>query len=574
MGSRPVSQMALGGDRPSLLSHLAALALGAFSLALSATPTAAAERIVFTLGPLSRSIQVQTLADFAATGTVNRELELYFDFADVNETQQAAFRNALRESVDIDPTLLSRFFYSRIGEAILSEFLGDLIRTPSGINGEYALRSAIVLAAQEPEGLSVLNFLQELPTDVRVDVLAVLELSNAVGTIVEGTQFAVDTLDTLASAEAENDEAIAYSALPDLTQPGPFAVETQRWQLEDQTRSFPPGEPSRSLYVDVYQPQTWPRGKTSVVIFSHGLASNPESFRDQAKHLASYGFFIAAPQHPGSDLEQAERFRRGLSNQIFYLNEFIDRPLDIRYMIDELERRNEAEYDGRLDLNRVGVWGHSFGGYTALAIAGAEIQFDHLRAVCSNQFNYLNISLLLQCQALRLPRQDYDVRDERVTAVMVNNPVNSSVFGPSGLDQIQIPVSIMAGSYDPATPAVFEQFNTFPWFTTPNKYLGLIEGQAHVDFSELDAGITETINSVEWLTLPNPALVDNYSNAFGLAFFNVYIAQAEEFRPFLQSSYAAFLSQNRRFKLYLISSESEDELDDALETFWMNHKLE
>lgn len=45
-------------------------------------------------------------------------------------------------------------------------------------------------------------------------------------------------------------------------------------------------------------------------------------------------------------------------------------------MIDELERRNPSQFEGRLDLQNVGVPGHSFGGYGALAVAGAVIDFQ------------------------------------------------------------------------------------------------------------------------------------------------------------------------------------------------------
>ena len=52
-------------------------------------------------------------------------------------------------------------------------------------------------------------------------------------------------------------------------------------------------------------------------------------------------------------------------------------------------------------------------------------------------------------------------------------------------------ILVAAGSHDPATPAVFEQFRTFPLIETEPKYLVLMEGQAHVDISDLDAGISQ-----------------------------------------------------------------------------------
>ena len=62
--------------------------------------------------------------------------------------------------------------------------------------------------------------------------------------------------------------------------------------------------------------------------------------------------------------------------------EYVDRPLDISFTLDELERLTAVggAYQGRLDLNRVGMIGHSLGGYTTLAIAGAPINYSSVTA--------------------------------------------------------------------------------------------------------------------------------------------------------------------------------------------------
>jgi predicted dienelactone hydrolase len=51
----------------------------------------------------------------------------------------------------------------------------------------------------------------------------------------------------------------------------------------------------------------------------------------------------------------------------------VNRPLDVRFSIDQLERLNAAgdsPLKGRLDLGRLGMAGHSYGAWTTLAIAG------------------------------------------------------------------------------------------------------------------------------------------------------------------------------------------------------------
>lgn len=532
--------------------------LGVFCALITAIPVKAAENIYLTYGPAKLSLRVESLELFAQENKVNQNLAFYFIKS--TEQEQAKFREALTKRADISPTLLSRFFNTEIGEAILNRF-GNYITIQGGRNGKYALRAAIIQAALDPEeGLTLLNVLRKFPTNIQLQGEQLLAFSQLVEKVVTATITFTDVMAQLSTSEAQTETPVDFSKLPDIRQPGSLGTQKTVINLNDTTRN-------RQFYAIIYKPQQWRSGKTPVVIFSHGLASRPEDFETLAKHLASYGYVVAMPQHPGSDFQQAQAFIAGFSREIFDTNEFINRPLDISYVIDELQRRNSSEFGGRLDLENVGVGGHSFGGYTALAVAGAEIDFEHLQTDCDNQFGGLNTSLLLQCRALNLPRQTYNFRDPRIKAVFVGNPVNSSIFGPNGLAKIQIPVGFGSGNFDPATPAVYEQVRSFVWLTTPDKYLGLTEGQAHVDFSQLDAGITQVIDSVPDLILPSPELLHSYRNAMGLAFFEVHLSQNPEFRPFLSASYAAYLSQNETFRLFLISNASRPGLDQAIADF-------
>lgn len=539
------------------------------ALLTAAWPARAAERIFFYYSIIGRSLDVSGLEAFAEEGTVNGQLGGYFSLAGVDEEEQAAFRAALQRPAPVDPALLSRVLYTNIGEDILERFLGDLLRTEAGLNGKYSLRAALVLAAQDEDGLSTLNFLRQLPTDMRVNLQSVLNLAQNVEAVVNATLFAIETLEVLSDKEAGQNTPINYADLPPLDQPGADQTRSLQWNLTAERQDPISGESyQREFYVNVTRPDQLRSGKMPVVVLSHGLSSKPEYFTALAGHMASHGYVVAMPQHPGSDESYRNQLIEGLTSTLFDVGEFVDRPLDISAVIDELENRNASEFGGQLDLDHVGVGGHSFGGYTALAVAGATIDFDFLEAECGDRFSYLNTSLLLQCQALDLPRQTYGFRDERVQSVAVLNPVNSSIYGPEGLGQIQIPAMVLSGSHDPATPAVFEQFRTFPWLASEERYLGLIEGQAHVDFSELDVGITDTINSINGLTLADPSIIETYAHGFALAFFGVHAAQNEEYRPYLQASYSDYLSRDQATPLHLISEVMNPELEAATARFY------
>jgi predicted dienelactone hydrolase len=536
------------------------------STSLTILPARAADKLYFSYGPLLLpSLRVESLETFAKDGTIDKNLKFYL--RGTTPEQDAKFREALLKRIDINPVMLSRFFNTEIGEDILTRF-GKGITILGGRNGKYALRAALVQAALDPEGLTLLNVLRKLPTDMQLQGQLILGLAKEIDRVVKATTAYTETMAELSAREAETETQVNFAQLPDIRQPGKLGFAKETLTLTDSSRE-PTGfrEAARTFYVILYKPQQWRAGKTPVVVISHGLASNPESFEDLAQHLASYGYVVALPQHPGSDTKQAQALREGYSREVFDVQEFINRPKDISYVIDELERRNQSEFGGRLDLENVGVGGHSFGGYTALAVAGAVIDFDYLQQICDRLYGGLNTALLLQCRALNLPRENYNFRDERVKAIIGANPVNSGIFGQKGLSEIKIPVFFISGNYDPATPAVFEQLRSFIWLTTPNKYLALAEGQAHVDFSKLDAGITQVLDSVPNLTLPEPSLLKSYGRTAVLSFFEVHIAKNAEYLPYLSASYDAYLSQDQKFKIYLISGASEPALKQAIQDF-------
>ncbi|PSN80826.1 dienelactone hydrolase, partial [filamentous cyanobacterium CCP4] len=535
-------------------------ALGGLSLgAILLLGLPARAEIFFRYGLVERSVSTSSLETLVESGQLTDDLAFYVDLADLTEAEVEQLRQNLDRPLEVDGVLLSRFLYSNLGEELLEQ-VGAILQTRAGGNGKLALRAALIQAATSPEGLSAINVVRSLPTDMLVNVKDALAVAAAVEGIVAATTDSIGQLAGLTTQAAGQEPAIDYANLADLTAPGPAQVQIQRFDLTDTQRQ-------RQLYVDVVRPRQW-RGQAPVMVFSHGLSSSPEARHQWASHLASHGIVVVLPQHPGSDTQQVSEFQMGLSANVFELQEFIDRPLDITFVLDELERLNPTEFDGRLNLEQVGVGGHSLGGYTALAVAGAELNFDHLQEVCSRSFIYLNTSLLLQCQALELPRQPYDFRDPRINSVLLVNPVNSSVFGPEGLAAVQVPVMVIAGSHDPATPAVFEQFRTFPWYTTESRSLALIEGQAHVDFSALDAGLSNFLTSLPGLTLAAPEVIDRYLNALSLAFVGRYVARRPEYSLYLRSGYAEYLSQDEPFDLFMVNAgiEVDQELLEPLET--------
>ncbi|ELR98931.1 alpha/beta hydrolase [Gloeocapsa sp. PCC 73106] len=544
---------------------LAAFATSCVATLATVSSVCAAQTLFFIYTPLKFSLNVDSLSEFADSGTIQPDLAFYLNLANATEVEKLSFQRKLNRTINVDPVLLSRLLNSDLGEVFL-ERVGYVINIQGGRNGKFPIRGAMVTSALSPEGFTLIGFLRELPVNMEIDMRLLLTVANSIKNVVDATLIFAEETARLAQQEAEAAPSVNFSELSDLRMRGPVEPIKQTWTLTDSSRD-------RTFYVDVYFPPGVQTTNIPVVIMSHGLGSRPEDFGDNAQHLASHGYLVAVPQHPGSDHQQVRRMKEGFSRSFFLLDEFVDRPLDISYVIDELERRNAVEFNNQLNLTEVGAFGHSFGGYTVLALAGATIDFDHLETECGVKRIRGNVSILLQCRALDLDRQQYNFRDERITAVYASNPVNSAIFGPRGLGKISIPVFIGAGNYDLATPFVFEQVQSFSWLTSDNRYLLLQEGQAHVDFSKLDAGVTEIIQSTINQTLPSPELLRDYSNATLLAFFDRYINENTAYDVFLQPSYVMYLSTDEEFKAHMITRASSEELNDAIVSFKRERRI-
>jgi predicted dienelactone hydrolase len=518
----------------------ALLSLGIFPAILQAGAAIGAERITISYGLLERSITVDALEQYAENGTISKDLRNYMRY--LNDTQQEQLRQALVARANLGVVPVSQFLYTEQGEILLRR-LGEVIRTDSNLTGFYAMRSALILAANDPEGLTVLNVLQEFPlTNIRIDLSRTLQILGELQTLIQQTQEAAASVaqQSLLEAESETATFTNIATLPNLEQFGSFSWQTISIQLNDLSRN-------RSFPVDLYLPQDRNRSpilNAPVVVISHGLGSDRGSYAYLAKQLASYGFGVAVPEHPGSNAQQLQALIAGTASQVTAPAEFVDRPLDIKYLLDQLTRLDQTnlEIRDRLNLNQVGVVGQSFGGYTALTLAGAQINLQQLALDCE-QDDTLNLSLLLQCRALELPQPLPDLYDPRVKAIIAINSIGSSLLGATDFAEIKVPVMLISGSADTIAPALFEQIRPFTWLSTPNKYFVLLQGGTH--FSTIDVSdpkATDVFELPSEIVGPDPEVAQTYLKALGVAFFQTYLAQNPDYRLYLGASYAKRIS--------------------------------
>ena len=526
------------------------------SVLLTNLPGIAAESILVPLGKTSISISIDSLENYAQKGTINSQQSLATYLQLLNPEQKQTLIRLLKIRYTNQYISIQPFFNSPLILAFLS-YLGNIIQTQSGDNGVEAIQTSLIEVANIPNGFTIIDVMRRFPSpEIRLDVEQILDILTRIFTLVQQTQAVTKSLEVLSNIEAKQADFTDFSQKQDLRKPGTF-------KSIKKTITVNNPENNRNFEVDIYLPDTSNSSDQiyPVIVISHGLASDRSRFESLARHLNSYGFAVAVPQHPGSDYQQFQSLLKGEVKDLFEPEQFIDRPQDITALLNHLEKLNPSNFNNQLDLKNVGVTGHSLGGYTALVLAGATLDFTQLKTICKQSDIPLNPSVFLQCRALELPDNNYKLKDSRVKAIFVLNPVNSIILGKSGLSEIKIPVFITASTGDFLTPALSEQLQAFTWLTTPNKYLMMQNHATH--FYDITSENTSEFSKLPEFVPPTSKISREYIKALSTAFFNTYLTQNAQYKPYLNAAYIQTIS-DRAYPLSLIQSLPPNQLTNAI----------
>ena len=224
-----------------------------------------------------------------------------------------------------------------------------------------------------------------------------------------------------------------------------------------------------------------------LVILSPGFSIGVSSYGWLAEHLASYGFVVISPDHsetldPENELWQAA----------------IARPQDILTVFDYVDEQTGAggHFEGMIDPDLVAVTGHSYGGYTSLAVAGARIDTQSFRTQCETAIeseepgNWLCEQLLPHIADMAdlagldtVPDDLWPAwADARVDAI-VPMAGNAFFFGPVGLSKIIVPVMAIGGTADADSPYMWATHPTYEYISSTTKIKIALNGAEHMIFT-------------------------------------------------------------------------------------------
>jgi len=182
------------------------------------------------------------------------------------------------------------------------------------------------------------------------------------------------------------------------------------------------------------------------VVFSHGLGGVRWQSPFFVEFLASHGFFVVAVDHPGSGLFDTDYSQ--LAPVI------LRRPAEMAAAFDGIV---EAFPDCVDAAQGYAATGHSFGGYTAFAAAGARVQ-DPTAAGA-----------------------DVDLGDQRVWAVVALAPWDAEAI-TDGTSEVDVPVMVLTGRQDQTTPLAQVRRLWNPLGVTPRVF-GVGDTAGHYSFS-------------------------------------------------------------------------------------------
>jgi predicted dienelactone hydrolase len=389
--------------------------LAALPLLLGALPARAIDRVELQLPLLEVTFTVSL-----------RELEdpeLLWqgdsDLAELNRASSGALGRQLQQVFHTPlPVQTQAVLGQVVGTPLLEQALlaattlGRVNGLPKDLSGSD-LTMALERASAAGE-LTLISFLRALPGDsVTVD------LPHAVGALQR-------MVAQRRQAEAVLAQLPAASIAPATMQPGPLPVRRTVIEVPAAHRGAP-------LEVVVVEPERDGRGR--VVLISHGLWDSPESFEGWARHLASHGYRVVLPRHPGSDSGQQQAMLTGKVPPPSP-DELRLRPLDVSATIDAL------------GVSEVVMIGHSWGATTALQVAGVQPSSRRLLQRCSDLIDpERNLSWVLQCSFLSAADRAGLV-DGRVRAVVAVSPPMRLLFDYGSAQNMRARALLVTGSRD------------------------------------------------------------------------------------------------------------------------------
>jgi predicted dienelactone hydrolase len=182
-----------------------------------------------------------------------------------------------------------------------------------------------------------------------------------------------------------------------------------------------------------------------LILLSHGTGGSEVGHTSLAEGLARQGYLVAALRHPGDNWQDLSLRQTSLQNY------FSTRPQQASHVISAL--LNDPEWKDRIASDakgpRVGALGHSAGGYTVLALAGARPDASRFASHCAQHRMDDPIFCGIGGKQARTTASAAapPLADARVRAVVAMAPAGA-VFSAASFADVKVPIAIYSADKD------------------------------------------------------------------------------------------------------------------------------
>ncbi|MEM9346223.1 MAG: acetylhydrolase [Planctomycetota bacterium] len=201
-----------------------------------------------------------------------------------------------------------------------------------------------------------------------------------------------------------------------------------------------------------------------MVLVSHGLGGTRESLNYLGTHWASYGYLCVHMQHPGSDDSvwqglPAKDILQAMRKAASTPQVAVDRAEDVPFVLDRLEwlsAREGTKLHNKIDFERVGIAGHSFGAWSAMAAGGMTVGGQFGRSYGDERIKCI---IPLSPPVAKERQRESTYRTIKVPALIMTGTLDTSMINNTTAEERLIPYGLVPGPSDGGGPKYLINFN-------------------------------------------------------------------------------------------------------------------
>ena len=214
---------------------------------------------------------------------------------------------------------------------------------------------------------------------------------------------------------------------------------------------YPTQAPARAIPMGLFTAHVAPGAPADatlkgLLVLSHGQGGSEVGHSSLAEALARHGYLVASLRHPGDNFEDRSLLQQSVARYFTERPQHVSRVIDAVLADPEWGRRIAKDDRGP----RIGALGHSAGGYTVLALAGARPELSRNTTHCQDHRLEDPILCGIAARGERPAPETAPIptlEDTRVRAVAALSPLGV-MFPAASLASVRIPVLIYEAELD------------------------------------------------------------------------------------------------------------------------------